>query len=132
MGMVKLDDDVLAAYDKMALEFKQPLTQILDRQLARFSIFPPTVRIVPLAREALQEVEHLLGGGQIQSGEALVNRVRDYASITLGRIALDLSPAQKAEIVHRAAKRGMTPDAVVKELVGIVLDSMFDAVTPYR
>ncbi len=45
---------------------------------------------------------------------------------------MDLTPAQKAELVHRAQKQGRSPQAVVEELVGVVLDTMFDAVTPYR
>lgn len=130
--LVKLDDDVVAKYQAMAEEFKQPLDQILTRQLLRFADFAPMVRVVPLARESLQQVEHLLGGGQIQSGQVLADRVRSYASITLGKVVLDLSPVQKQEITHRAAKRGMTPDAVVQELITQVLDQMFDAVTPYR
>ena len=55
-----------------------------------------------------------------------------YASVTLGKVVLDLSHAQKSEIVHRATKRGITPDAVIREMVDIVLDQIFEAVTPYR
>jgi hypothetical protein len=132
MGTVKLDDDLLARYDQMATEFKQPLPQILERQLARFQDFPPTVRVVPLARDPLQQVEKLLGGGQIQSGQVLVDRVKSYSQAKLGSVEIDFSPAQKAELVHRAQKRGVTPEVVVKELVAIILDSAFDSVTPYR
>ena len=132
MALVKLDDDLLARYDCYAQQFKQPLAQILERQLARFADYPPTLRVVPLGRDDLQQVEKLLGGGQIQSGKVLVERVRAYAQVTLGSVELDLSPAQKAELVHRAEKQGRAPDVVVRELAAVVLDQMFDAVTPYR
>lgn len=132
MAVVKLDDDLLARYDQIALDFKQPLAQVLERQLARFAEYPPTVRIVPLTRESLQQVERLLGGGQIQTAQQLVDRVRAYASVTLGKIEVDFSPAQKAELVHRATKRGVAPAIVVQELLDLFLDQVFDAVTPYR
>ncbi len=132
MGLVKLSDDLLVRYDAMAHEFKQPLDQLLDRQLARFVDFPPTVRVVPLSGEALQGIEQILGGGQIRTAVDLVARVKSYAQITLGNVVIDCSPAQKAELVHRATKRGLPPDVLVKEMVDLLLDQLFESVTPYR
>ncbi len=129
---IKLDDDLVATYQQIATDFNQPVAQVIERQLARFADYPSTVRVVPLARDALQQVEKLLGGGQIQSGQVLVDRVRSYASITLGGVVLDFSQAQKEEIVHRAQKRGMTPGQVMQELIDIVLADAFEKVTPYR
>lgn len=132
MAFIKLDDDLLARYDQMALEFHQPLPILLERQLARFADYPPTLRMVVLSRDTLQEVEKRLGGGQIQTPQHLLDRIRAYASVSLGKIELDFSPAQKEEILHRAEKRGLSPEAVVQELINLVLDQAFDAVTPYR
>jgi hypothetical protein len=132
VGLIKLSDDLLVRYDAMAQEYKQPLDTLLERQLARFADFPPTVRVVPLSGETLQRVETLLGGGQIRTAADLLARVKSYAQVTLGNVVIDFSPAQKAELVHRATKRGLPPDQVVKELVALLLDQMFDAVTPYR
>ncbi len=129
---IKIDDDLAARYDHIAQESKQPLQQVIERQLARFADYPSTIRILPLAREHLQQIEHLLGGGSITAPEQLVSRVRAYASLTLGTITLDLTPAQKEEIAYRAKKRGITPDAVAREMVEIVLEQIFEAVTPYR
>lgn len=132
MATLKLDDDLLAKYEAMAEEFHQPLQQIVERQLARFADYPPTVRVVSLTRDHLQQVEKLLGGGQIQSAQHLLDRVAGYAQVTLGGVVLDLSQSQKAELVHRAAKQGRTPESVTEELVRVVLDQLFDSVTPYR
>jgi hypothetical protein len=129
---VKLDDDLMAVYAHWADESKQPLAALLERQLARFQDYPPTLRVLPLGRGPLQQIESLLGGGQITSPENLVDRVRSYASITLGKVTLDLSQAQKAELTYRAQKRGVPPDVIVKEIIDLLLDQMFDAVTPYR
>ena len=127
---VDLSDDLCDRY--LAHSPTIPLPQLLERQLARFADYPSTIRVVPLAREPLQQIEHLLGGGQIKTPQDLVDRVRSYASIRLGEITLDLSQAQKAEITHRAEKRGLTPEAVIREMVDIVLEEIFTAVTPYR
>ena len=132
MGLIKLSDDLLVRYDAMAQEYKQPLDTLVERQLSRFADFPPTVRVVPLSGETLQRVETLLGGGQIRTAADLLARVKSYAQVTLGNVVIDFSPAQKAELVHRATKRGLPPDQVVKELDALLLDQMFDAVTPYR
>ena len=129
---IKIDDDLAARYLAIAEDCKQPLQQVIERQLARFVDYPPTVRALVLGRDPLQQIEHLLGGGQLTSPQVLVDRVRSYASVTLGKVVLDLSPAQKTEITYRAQKRGISPDAVIQEMVDIVLDQIFDAVTPYR
>ena len=129
---IQIDDDLAAKYQRWADDSKQPLQQVVERQLARFVDFPSTVRVIPLARDPLQQIEGLLGGGQIQSAEQLVARVRQHAVVTLGKVDLEFSPAQKAEITHRAQKRGVSPDVVIQELVAIILDQAFDAVTPYR
>jgi hypothetical protein len=127
---VKIDDDLAAAYAKMSRTI--PVETLLERQLARFMDYPPTIRIMPVGGDDLQQLEHLLGGGSIKSPADLVERVRSYASITLGKITLDLSTAQKIELAHRAAKRGISPEAVAKELVEIITEEMFASVTPYR
>jgi hypothetical protein len=129
---IKLDDDLAARYQAIAEDCKQPLSVVIERQLARFVDYPPTVRALVVGREPLQQIEALLGGGQILSPQILVDRVRSYASVTLGKVVLDLSHAQKSEITHRAQKRGISPDVVVKEIIDLLLDQMFDAVTPYR
>ncbi len=132
MGLVKLSDDLLVRYSAMAQEYIQPRDTLLERQLARFADFPPTARIVPLSGEHLQRVETLLGGGQIRTAADLLARVQSYAPVPLGHVVIDLTPALKAEVVHRAPKRGVPPDVVVQELVALILDQAFDAVTPYR
>jgi len=129
---VKLDDDLVAKYATLAEESKQPLETFVGRQLARFVDYPPTVRVIPVARDVLQQIEKTLGGGQITTAAILLTRIQSYSQVRLGDIVLDLTPAQKAEIAHRAEKRGLPPEAVVKELVDLLLDQMFDAVTPYR
>lgn len=132
MAIVKLDDDLVARYEPYATEAKLPVATILERQLARFAAHPPAQQVIPLDRATLQQLESLLGGGTLKSAADLVARTRAYASITLGKVVLDLSPAQKQELVHRATKQGRTPEAVVQELVAQVTTDLFYTPTPYR
>jgi hypothetical protein len=127
---ITIPDDLAQRYE--ALSPSQPLDTIIERQLARFAALSPSVRVVPLTGDHLQQLEHLLGGGQIANPQALVDRVRAYASLTIGKITLDLSPAQKQEIQYRATKRGISAEAVAREMCDIVLDEVFERVTPYR
>ncbi len=130
--LVKIDDDLAARYDLVAQEYKQPLAQVIERQLARFADYPATLRVVVLSRDPLQQIEQLLGGGQLTTPEQLVARVRDYASITLGKIELDFTPAQKQEIAHRAAKHGKSPKEIVQDLVLQVTNTLFWDTVPTR
>lgn len=132
MAIVKLDDDLVARYAAYAEEVHQPVAQILERQLARFAAYPPAQQVIPLDRAALQQLESLLGGGTLKSPADLVARVRAYASITLGKVVLDLSPAQKTELAYRAQKQGKTPEAITQELIDQVTQEMFWAPTPTR
>ena len=133
MALLKLDDDLLAQYDAYAQDSHLPVATVVERQLARFVDHPPGAgRVVVLAGLALERLETLLGGGQLTSAGALVARVDSYAKITIGRITLDFTPAQKEEIAHRAQKQGKTPDAVVQDLVAQITDSLFWSPTPSR
>ena len=130
--LVKLDDDLMARYDQAAQLLKQPLAQVVERQLSRFADFPPTTRTIVLAGRDLEEIEKRLGRGQIQSPKQLVERVTDYAKITLGKIELELSASEKQELVYRAQKQGKPPEAIVQELVEQLKTDLFWQPTPVR
>jgi len=130
--LVKIDDDVVLPYSEWAQANKQPFDAVLARQLARYSGIPLTARVLVLSGAALEAVEKLLGGGQLTTPDAAVKRVREYAQITLGKVDLDLSPAEKSEIVHRAQKQGKTPGQVVKELAAQLRDGLFYDTVPLR
>lgn len=130
--LVKLDDDLMAKYDQFAQESRQPLATIVERQLARFSSYPPSARMVVLSRETLQEVETRLGGGQIQTPSALLDRIRQFAQLKFGSIEIPLTPAQKDEVLARAAKQGKSPEAILRDLVDQITEQLFYGPVPTR
>ncbi len=126
MGLVKLDDDLLAHYT--ALAGSAPVAGYLERQLTRFKDYPLGGRVVVLTSADLQALDKRLGLGQIQSAAALVAKVKDYAKVTLGTVEIELTASQKAEIVDRAAKQGKTPESIVQDLVAQLQESLFNGI----
>lgn len=127
MALISLDDKLVARYQALATAAGStaPIDQILARQLDRFATLPPAQRVVVVTKDQLAQVEHLLGGGQITTAAQLLERIEGYAAITIGQVALDFSPAQKAEIAHRAQKRGVSPKEIVQELVEQITGQLF-------
>src|SRR4051812_37389064 len=126
MGLIKLDDDLLAHYESMA--GTAPLASYLERQVARFQASPVASRVVVLTGADLQALDKRLGLGQIQSAASLVAKVNDYAKVTLGKVEIELTATQKAEIVARAEKQGKTPEAIVRDLVAQIEETMFNGI----
>lgn len=126
MGQIKIDDDLLAHYESMAGTV--PVATYIERQLAKFQAYPVGFRTVVLTGTDLQALDKRLGLGQIQSAKALVAKVNDYAKVTLGGVEIELTASQKAEIVDRAEKQGKTPEAIVRDLVAQLEESMFSGI----
>jgi len=126
MGVIKLDDDLLAHYEAMA--GSTPVATYIERQLRKFQAYPVSTRTVVITGQELQAVDKRLGMGQIQSAATLVAKLNDYAKITLGKIEIELTAAQKAELVERAEKQGKTPDAIVRDLIAQIEEQLFNGI----
>jgi len=127
--LVSIDDKLCAKYAAHAKASHIPVEKLLERQLARFADTPITQRVLALTGDDLQQVDQLLGVGATTTPEAFLTAVRSWAGITIGDIRLQFSPAQLAEIQHRADKQGKTPEDVVRDIVGQISEAFFwDAV----
>jgi hypothetical protein len=104
---------------------KLPVDKLVVRQLERFAAVPPTARVVVLHGQALQDLEETLGGGPLQSGEDLLERIHQRAGVTLGDIRLSFSQPQLEEIQRRAEKTGRTPQDLLQDLVAQVSRDLF-------
>jgi hypothetical protein len=130
--LVQIDDQLCAKYQAHAATAHIPLPKLLERQLARFADTPITQRVLALTGEDLQTLDTLLGVGSSVDARSLVRAVRAFAGITIGGVTVDFSPAQLAEIQHRAEKQGKTPEAVVQDIVAQMTDMFFWDVIPTR
>lgn len=117
MALISLDDQLVQAYSAHATAARIPVAKLLERQLARFADTPITQRLLVVTGADLQALEQTLGGGALATGADLLARVHRWAGITIGDIRLQFSPAQLAEIAHRAEKQGRSPETIVREIV---------------
>ena len=115
--IIQIPDEVALRYQEAADRARVPVTKILERQLLRFADIPAGSRAVTLHGDALQEVDQLLGIGSTLTAGTLLGAIKAWAGITIGDVRLQFSPAQLAEIAHRADKQGKTPTAVVADIV---------------
>ncbi len=93
-----IDDDLAQVYMDEALERKMPIEQLLADRLVRAAPLDPRSRYVIVADQARVQLEQLLGGGDVKSGEDLVQKVRRLARIKFGDHELQLSAGQLEEI----------------------------------
>lgn len=124
MAVISLSDDLVSQYLVHARASRLPIATLLERQLARFVDAPITQRLVVVTGEPLQALESTLGGGVIKDAADLLTKVHRWAGISIGDIRLQFSPAQLAEIQHRATKQGKTPESICADIVA-QLESQF-------
>lgn len=123
--LIQIPDEVALKYQQVADRARVPLGTLLERQLVRFGSMPPGERVLVLAGEALEQIDRDLGIGATRDATALLTAIRGWAGITIGDIRLQFSPAQLAEIAHRADKQGKSPEDVVKEIVSSIESAFF-------
>lgn len=128
--LVKIPDELYLRYEEAAKRATPRITteELLTRQLLRFVDYPASRRTVVATGDALERMEKLLGGGQIQTPEQLLSKIRAWAGISLGNIRLSFTQAQLEEIAHRAEKQGKTPKEVAQAIVEQIADQFFNAV----
>lgn len=128
--LVKIPDDLYLRYEAAAKTATPRVTAeaLLVQQLTRFADYPASRRTVVATGDLLEKIETLLGGGQIQTPEQLLTKIRAWAGISIGNIRLSFTPAQLEEIAHRAAKQEKTPREIAEAIVVQLADQFFNAV----
>lgn len=122
---VTIPDETVAKYEPMAEKVGLSLEEVLHRQLDRFAKLEVGKRAILLQANQLQSVEGALGGLPIKDAEDLLARLRQHASIRFAGIDLDLTPAQKLELVHRAERQGKTVEQLLQEHVAWLNSQVF-------
>lgn len=123
--LIQIPDEIALQYQTAADRARVPLAKLLERQLARFASVPVGERVLVLCAEPLEQIDRELGIGATRDTTALLSAIRSWAGITIGDIRLQFSPAQLAEIAHRAEKQGKTPEAVVADIVSQLEGAFF-------
>jgi hypothetical protein len=71
-------------------------------------------------------IEQTLGIGSTLDSSRLVGSIVRLARLSIGEIAVDFTPGQWEELDHRAKKRGLTVENLVKQIVAKVTQDIWN------
>lgn len=119
---ITIKDATADVYQRYADHQGRGLDAVVEAQLARFAAQEPgTKAIVVNAADA----QAILGGTPILSGADLLQRLTQLASLSFHAIRLDFSPAQLAELQHRAERQGKSVEVLAQDIVRGLLRDFF-------
>jgi hypothetical protein len=122
---VTIPDDIVDPYQAYANRQGRPVDDVVAAQLKRFKALEPGKKAIVLQADALTAVEASIGGLPLKDGADLLTRVEALAGLSFAHIKIDLSPAQKAELQHRAERQGRTVESLVREMVATITADLF-------
>lgn len=77
--------------------------------------------------EVRAALEQTLGFGSTESAQTLATVAGRLARLSVGDIAIDFSPGQWDVLKHRASKRGITTEALVRQIVDKLTQDIWEA-----
>lgn len=119
---ILLKDSVVAPYEEMAAQQGRSVDQVIESQLNRFKMLPPGQKAIVVN---VADAERILGGTPVLNGTDLLSRVARLASLSFHAIKLDFSPAQLAELQHRAERQGKSVEQLAQEIVTTITRDFF-------
>jgi hypothetical protein len=73
------------------------------------------------------EVARALGFGSTETSSHLVTAAKRLAHLTIGTIDVDFTPGQWEELAHRATKRGLSVESLVKQIVDKITQDIWQS-----
>lgn len=111
---VTIRDATADVYQGYADQQGRGLDAVVEAQLARFAGHAPGTKAIVVNAE---DAHRILGGTPVLNGTDLLARVSQLASLSFHGIRLDFSPAQLAELQHRAERQGKTVEVLAADIV---------------
>ncbi len=121
-----IPDELAGKYQTQAKAANRQLEEALVAQLQRFSEIRLTDRIVVLMPELREAIEKATNGLPLHKAEDLLERIRDLASVQIGRILFTWTPAQFRQLAERAARWNTTPESYAETVVRQIEAQFFD------
>jgi len=90
---------------------------LMADQLQRFAHVIPSDRIVVLEPASRARLEEILQGGGLADAKDLVAKVQNLASLEIGKVVVDFSPAQWEELRNLARRNAKTVQDVAEATV---------------
>lgn len=107
---------------------KWPLERLVAKAIARAGHVAPADRTLVLDAQDLDAVEIALScSGAIGTPRALVDRVLDWAKLTVGHVEVTFSPAEFIELERRAARMGISPQELTFRIAQTIKSQFFTA-----
>jgi hypothetical protein len=86
-----------------------------DKFRHQFEVVDTSDLLIPGA--ARTAIESALGFGSTETPLMLVTAIRRLARLTIGTIEVEFTPAQWEDLAHRAKKRGLSVEMLVRQVV---------------
>jgi hypothetical protein len=96
--------------------------------LEKFKGVQPQARTIVVTGKAREELEELLGGGQIRDPEDLVSKVEGLVHIEIEGVRLNFTAGQKQELSIYASKNGISVEEAVRRTVKSMQGQFFNYV----
>lgn len=129
MARLQIDDNTLAPFEKYITPTRT-LEALVDQALKRVSKVAPNSRVVVLVDEELQAIEARLGHSVVVgSGKDLYGAIDQLANIKLNNVSFQFTPAQYRELMERASREGVAPEALAARIIQTMIP-MFFTVAP--
>ena len=83
-------------------------------------------RTLALDDSARTEIERVLGLGSTTTDRHLVTAISRLARLSIGGVLVDFTPGQWETLAHRAEKRGISVERLVKQIVDGITQQIWD------
>lgn len=114
-----------------------PGNWVISRGSTVLAVLPTDVyqqEYIPVDEHALTltgadraEVARALGFGSTDTPQHLVTAATRLAHLTIGTIDVDFTPGQWEELAHRATKRGISVESLVKQIVDKICQDIWSS-----
>lgn len=99
---------------------------LIESQISRFQHVSPADRVIVVDSQSRERLETILQGGALRDSKDLVKRVELLASLEIGQVRVDFTPAQWEELKNRAIRNNRTVQQIAEATVMDMEPIFFD------
>lgn len=105
-----------------------PMERLVAHAIERVGYIPPAQRVLVVPQPEIEALETALNcSGALGKAKDLVNRVLDWAGITIGHIRIEFTPAELRELERRAERMGISPQELTARIAVTIKSQFFTA-----
>lgn len=104
---------------------KDMIIEVLPADIFRHQYEPAQADSLTISGKDRTAIEQILGIGSTLDASRLVGSITRLARLEIGGVVLDFTPGQWEELHHRAKKRGITTENLVKQIVARITSEIW-------